>query len=185
MTSPSICVFDGKRFSLGNCTFHYLTDRNYLQDKFKHKTTVHLNGHPVPHKYINNTDRFNQISDWAINIVEEANPDFVALEGYSMGSTIGRAFDIAENTMLLKYKMFLKGWKEPLIYAPTSVKKFATGKGNASKQSLLDTFKTENNVNLNDILGMKSQKPVNPVSDIIDSYYITSMLFEDAQNLAL
>lgn len=184
MTSPSICVFDGKRFSLGNCHFHFLTDRKYLIETFKHKTVFKATGYEVPWKYINNTDRFNQISKWAMKIINEAEPDHIAIEGYSMGSTTGRAFDIAENTMLLKYKMYNKGWKEPLIYAPTSVKKFATGKGNAGKQLLLEAFKTENNVNLNDILGMKTQKPANPVSDIIDSYYITKMLHEDSMNLA-
>lgn len=184
ITSPALCLFEGKRWALGNCQFHFMTDKKTLHDTFKHKTTVHLTGAPsipVQENYTDNMYRFERISNWAVNIINDFQPEFIAIEGYSMGSTIGRAFDIAENTALLKYK--IQNNYPYLVYPPTVVKKFATGKGNASKIAIRDAFVEETGINLNDILGLKTSKPTNPVSDIIDAYYIAKLLYEDRDQL--
>ena len=55
---------------------------------------------------------------------------------------------------------------------PTVIKKDTTGKGNANKELMYETFLTETNVDLQSKLSSKSTKIVNPVSDIVDSYYI-------------
>jgi Holliday junction resolvasome RuvABC endonuclease subunit len=185
ITSPAICLFDGKRWALGNCQFHFMTDKKTLHETFKYKTTVDMTGVPsipVMENYTDNLLRFERICDWAYGLIKDFNPEFVAIEGYSMGSAIGRAFDIAENTALLKYKFHQNG-NPYLVYPPTVIKKYATGKGNASKIAMRDSFIEETGVNLNDVLGLKTQKPTNPVSDIIDAYYIAKLLYEDRDQL--
>jgi crossover junction endodeoxyribonuclease RuvC len=82
--------------------------------------------------YNSDEDRYDDISNWAINITQKHDVDNVILEGYSYGST-GKVFNIAENTAILKYNL----WDSRipfLIVPPTTIKKFATGKGNANKQ---------------------------------------------------
>ena len=67
--------------------------------------------------------------------------------------------------------------------APTVIKKWAIGKGNASKQDLIEHFNKEHNVNLQDVLGTEQD---NPISDIVDSYNICKYgekWRSDAQNL--
>ena len=57
-----------------------------------------------------------------------------------MGSR-GKVFNLAENTGLLKHKL----WKhniEVILQSPSSIKKFATTKGNANKNVMLkETYK--------------------------------------------
>ena len=56
---------------------------------------------------------------------------------------------------------------------PSVVKKFASGKGNADKQLMYDSFKKETNINLMNLF--EQEKLNNPVTDIVDSYYIAKV----------
>ena len=58
----------------------------------------------------------------------------VALEDYAFAAK-GRVFHIAENTGILKYKLFQQGIPLETI-SPSAVKKNATGKGNADKEMM-------------------------------------------------
>ena len=67
------------------------------------------------------------------------------------------------------------------IIPPSEIKKFATGKGNASKEKMYESFFQETGVPLTSFLGMSRQKTEpqkikSPVSDIVDSYYICKFL---------
>ncbi len=188
MNCPCITLFEGDTFSFDNCQVHFLIDKKSLHDTFGN-----IHGHPYPDGWTENTERFDKVSQWAFDLILDFNPDHIAMEGYSMNSQIGRAFDIAENTAFLKLKL-LQGSKFPsekriqkpfpLLYPPTSVKKFAVGKGNSPKDPVVQQFYKEANVNLHDILGIKSKKfDINPISDIADSYFITKLLFTDANHL--
>ena len=53
--------------------------------------------------------------------------------------------------------------------APTQIKKYATGKGNANKELMRSNFEEQTGVFLQDIMEHTGE---NPISDIIDSYYI-------------
>ena len=92
------------------------------------------------------------------------------MENYAYGAT-GRVFNIAENTGILKKQLREAGFKYTVI-PPTVIKKYATGKGNASKDLMYETFLSETQVDLQSQLSPKSTKISNPVSDIVDSYYI-------------
>ena len=92
------------------------------------------------------------------------------MEDYAYAAT-GRVFHIAENMGILKYELKSKGFNYTTI-PPTVIKKFATQKGNASKDLMLESFQKEKST-LNLI-----QDSGNPASDIIDSYFICKYGYE-------
>ena len=75
----------------------------------------------------------------------------------------------------MKHKLYTKGIRfETLV--PSVVKKLATGKGNADKEKMYDKFYEETGVNLMEALDQQTLK--NPVTDIVDSYYIARAGYE-------
>ncbi len=114
MTSPSICVHYGEDWSIRNCQFYFLTDRPKLEGK-----TNQFNGtlHPI---HSCEEQRYDNISNWAMSIIQPVDANRIVLEGYSFGST-GRVFHIAENIGLLKHKMWEAKFKFDVI-APTAIK---------------------------------------------------------------
>lgn len=167
LTSPAVCICeDSENFSVNNCLFFYLTStKKYevLVDRFR--------GYLFP-EYESDVERYHNISQWALKLIEHYQAKHVFLEGYSMGST-GRVFNIAENTALLKYKLWLHDI--PLTtFPPTVIKKFATTKGNANKELMQSEFVAETGYDLKKLLG-QTEKQWNPSSDIIDSYWIAKL----------
>lgn len=55
------------------------------------------------------------------------------------------------------------------LVAPTTLKKFATTKGNATKPAMAAAFWEENNVDIKKELGLSGE---NPSSDIVDAYFL-------------
>lgn len=164
MTSPAICVHDGESWSFDNCKFYYLIKKDkhiVINDK--------LHGSLYP-DYEYDPERYDNLSKWSLEVIRKHKATKVHLEGYAFGA-VGRVFQIAENTGALKYRI----WKEGLSYEvvpPTVIKKFGCGKGNANKEKLWEAFKEETNYNLFNILGQEEGKHWNPVSDMVDSYFI-------------
>ena len=98
------------------------------------------------------------------------------MEDYAFAAT-GRVFHIAENTGVLKYKIYNSG--VPLeVVPPTTVKKFATGKGNSDKDQMHQAFMIETGMDLKWKITPDKTNVGNPVSDIIDSYYICKYLYD-------
>lgn len=169
MTSPSICVHEGTEWSIDRCTLYYLVKKD------KHMVvTDHIKGSIYP-EYTVDPERYDNLSKWSINILQKHEVTDVYLESYAFGAT-GRVFQIAENTGSLKYRMWKEGFKYDVV-PPTVIKKFATGKGNANKEKLWESFKEETNVNLFNILGQEEGKAWNPVSDMVDAYYLAKYGF--------
>lgn len=142
--------------------------------KWDGKLSDNLEGIPYP-AYTTEEERIYKLSTITTAIVEnETNKGhdvLVSIEGYSFGSTGMRLFQIAENTGLLKNMLWLKKIDFNVV-PPTTVKKLATGKGNAQKQVVYDCFCKETGLNLHDTFGFKSNKAVNPISDIADAYWM-------------
>ena len=68
-------------------------------------------------------------------------------------------------------------WKNKLTFKtfpPTVIKKFATGKGNSNKEQMYEAFVDEllTPDDLKERLTPKAKKVINPISDIVDSYFI-------------
>jgi len=124
-------------------------------------------------EYTSPIERFTQISTWAINkfnTLEYNLKDIkVFIEGYSFGSKGRAVFQIAENCGILKYRLeYLNIPYETVV--PSVVKKFATGKGNADKDTMYESFLEETKIDLKKIFD--TDKVGNPISDIVDSFYI-------------
>ena len=63
---------------------------------------------------------------------------------------------------------------------PSVVKKYASGKGNADKELMYQTLKKETKVDL--MKDFDQQKLNNPVTDIVDAYYIAKVGYENQSN---
>jgi Holliday junction resolvasome RuvABC endonuclease subunit len=160
LSSPGICISDKQTTDINDCVFHYLTSRKKLTfPSSQFIGTLHKD-------YLNSEERFDQISSWAINIIIKQKDPIVYLEGYAFGARGRALFQIAENSGLLKFKLYKLGIKFVLV-EPTKAKKFFSGKGNASKAYMGDSFFKKTNIDLEKILGTPTE---NPASDIVDSY---------------
>jgi Holliday junction resolvasome RuvABC endonuclease subunit len=164
LSSPCICIHDGPAFSISNCSFHYLTSTKKYEGVWRQNVNINGNLHLY---FTSDEQRYAAITKWVLELLQEG--DVICIEGYSMAST-GRVFNIAENAGLLKHYLWKHRFKFSVV-PPTVIKKFATGKGNANKEKLQESFIEETGVNIKYILNM-TEKQWNPSSDIIDAYYL-------------
>lgn len=172
LCGPAICLYktsDPKKFVYSDCTFFFLTD-NKRQSEIR---TTNIFGERLS-DWDSSEQRYETIADWALDIVMGCS--HIAVEGYAYAATSNRIFQVAENTGLLKYKLYQLGIPVTVI-PPTDVKKFATGKGNADKNAMYTAFLHETGANIKTLLTPKREECVSPVSDIVDSYYICKRLF--------
>ncbi len=170
LTSPAICINDG------TLKFYYLTTKK----KWVGKQSENIIGYE--HKeWTDPIERFKNISDFVIDILF-TNPLFepttpkIFIEGYSFGSKGQGLFQIAENCGILKFRLQEKNYDYSII-VPSVVKKGATGKGNADKDMMYEAFLKDTKIDLKKILD--TDKVGNPLSDIVDSYYIQKVGYEN------
>ncbi len=163
LSCPCICTYEGEseNFSFSRCEFTWLTDTKKYAI-----TRDNLFGKVMP-KYSSDMERYANISDWALVALEGSRG--ITIEGYSMGST-GRVFNLAENAGILKYRLYNLRYSVDVV-PPTVIKKFATGKGNANKWKMQDTFIKETGIDLKEELGM-TELMWSPSGDIIDAFYM-------------
>ena len=175
LNSPAICVSASGSTGFSDCTFYYLTNKK----KYIGKMLENVIGYE--HKEYNGPiERFKNLSDWVLHILDtlhkKQDNKIIFIEGYSYGSKGQAIFQIAENGGILKYRLQKK--YECRTMAPSVIKKFATGKGNADKEMMYETFKRTQTVDFKKVFGV--EKLNNPITDIIDSYYIMRAGYEDS-----
>lgn len=164
MTCPAITLIRlSDPFTFSNCQLCYLSDRvpvddlqNVVGTRFK--------------DYASNEERFDKISEWAVNTIPHNDSVAVFLEDYSFGSK-GKVFHIAENTSVLKHKLYKLNIPIFTI-PPTVVKKFARGKGVGTKDQMYDAFLKQTGVELMPIFMPKAECVGSPVGDLVDSFFI-------------
>lgn len=168
LNGPAVCVYNNsKPFNFYNCNFYFLTDTK------RYATTFLSNVYgELFQPYEEDCERYDSISDWVMRVT--AGSDTVALEGYAYNAT-GRVFHIAENTGILKYKLYQAGVPVDII-EPTRVKKLASGKGNADKPKMYEAFIKETGVDLQQIITPSKTLLGSPVTDLVDSFYICKTL---------
>ena len=179
LTSPAICVWksddDNGPFGFDSCDLYYLES-----SKQQSRTTEHgiLNLHSDPYPEWNTEEeRHDLLSDWAIAIISGCE---TFIEGYAY-ATVGKSHvrSVAENMGLLKHKLY-KQHQSFTSIPPTVIKKYATGKGNANKDLMYESFTAEllTPPDLQKSLQPKSKKLSNPVTDLVDAYFIAKWGWE-------
>ena len=173
LTSPAMCIM--AKPNIANCMFYYLTINKKLVGTFKNAVGY------LHQDHYSEQERYDNIAEFFLNKIplEHKKVPDIFIEDYSFGST-GRVFHIAENAGILKYKFWEVGYKFDTV-APTTVKKFATGKGNADKAKMYEAFKNETGEDFNMLLN-KNLTLGSPVTDIVDSYYIAKYGYEKVKN---
>ena len=161
LTSPAVCVnIDGD----AGLMFYYLTSKK----KYIGMMSEEIIGYE--HKeWKDPIERFTYISDFAIEIIKQTKNPEIYIEGYSYGSKGRGLFQIAENCGILKYRLQEQNFNYETV-VPSVVKKGATGKGNADKDLMYEAFVKEVKIDLKKLFD--TEKVGNPLSDIVDSYYI-------------
>ena len=168
LCGPAICISDmNEPFDFHSCEFFFLTNIKKHAKKIKQNITgeTFLD-------YNQEIQRYETIADWAADKVTGCSR--IGLEGYAYNAT-GKIFHIAENTGVLKYKLYQKSLPVD-IFTPSVIKKFATGKGNASKDLMYQSFLEDTGVPLSQFMGMNKDKIKSPLSDIVDAFYICKYL---------
>ena len=173
LTSPAICIYseeeDGGYFYFDRCMLYYLSNNEKRQQLAAGSGLGNIRAELYP-KWDTQEERHDVLSSWVLELIQGCSEVFI--EGYAYGVTSNRA-PIYENTAILKHKM----WKRKITfktYPPTVVKKFATGKGNANKEQMYEAFVDEllTPTDLKERLTPRATKVINPISDIVDAYFI-------------
>jgi len=174
LRGPCICIFNGRLrdpFVVDKCSFYYLTTVKKNAEVFGN-----IFYGEMFEDYNHECERYESIADWAVDKVLAC--DQIALEGYAYSASGRAVFQIAENCGLLKYKLHQCG-KPVEIITPSAVKKFATQKGNANKEKMVDQFTKDTGIDLKKLITPDKKDVGSPVSDIADSFYICWKLYHD------
>ena len=159
-TSPAMCIKVDDKWDI-----HYLTSKRIVVDEYWCDPFLFF-GHKLP-KISVQIARYKYISNWAIDVLDSYDVRVVFLEDYAYAA-VGKVFQIGENTGILKYRLMNRDIPFYQI-PPTVIKKYATGKGNANKDIMLANFITSTGVDIRAVMDYTGD---NPISDVVDSYYI-------------
>ena len=133
--------------------------------------------------YNSNEERYYNISNTLmtelIKHIDKDNELKINIENYGYATT-GLVFNIAECTSVFKQMLWFNLGISPNYHlnliAPSTVKKMFTGKGNANKMVMYETFCGLSTVDIYDCfynIGKMNTKNIpSPISDIIDSIVI-------------
>lgn len=170
ITGPAIAIYNTKDdFKFENVTYFYMTkQKSQTQQRFPNVYGTLFGD------FQTDEERFNDISDWAMECLDDC--DHIAMEGYAMGAK-GKVFNLAENCGLLKHKLWANQY-DFQIYAPSEIKKFATGKGNANKEAMYQAFLNDEEIDLHSTMIPNKKKVDGPVTDMVDAHYIVKLLKE-------
>lgn len=131
-----------------------------------------------PSAGVSDEERYYRLAETTVNFIKSKTDErIVYIEDYSFQSK-GNTFNIGEATGALKQRLWLEGFEIQKL-SPGSIKKFASGKGNANKTGMLDAFIDKTGYDWNESYfgfkhpiekGMKNIPA--PITDIIDAYWI-------------
>lgn len=119
------------------------------------------------YKTKNMVEVVNTIYDLILNEVKKYTPAVnVVIEGISYGSSIRTKsiFDLAGLNYMIRYKLITSDIQHLnlSIATPSNIKKYATGKGNANKESIMTIFKYI----------FPEMQNIPKLDDIADSYFM-------------
>lgn len=114
---------------------------------------------------LNQYKRIIVIRDFVSMIIERHNVAKIHFEGYAFGASSSAVTGLAELGGVIRTMVFERGLDMDII-PPSSVKKFATGKGNAKKEQMVAAFKSQ-------ILVPDAISNCPSLNDIADSFFIS------------
>src|SRR5512137_1937925 len=134
LTCPAVCVANSKSFTE---SYFYFLHNNAKHHGFT--LDDHILGDPHD-EYLSDQQRYENIASWVLGILAPFDKEsvYILIEDYAFAAK-GRVFNLAENCGLLKYLLYKNGYKFSTI-APSVIKKYATGKGNANKEAMWNAF---------------------------------------------
>lgn len=128
----------------------------------------------TPSTTVGEIPRYIELAQWVLQIVDQQRPSHIILEDYAFGAS-GRLTQLSENAGTLKVKLFETFPTIPVhVVAPTSMKKFATGKGNATKDIIWEAFVATfpEGKDWHTHCHPKAKKIGSPAGDIADAYFL-------------
>jgi hypothetical protein len=176
-----VCVWEAKQndelFDFDTCDLYYLEHLQRWKSAGRPPAGF-LNLHAADYpEWDTEEQRHDLLTDWTMSIIQGCE---VFIEGYAF-ATSGKSHvrSVAENTGLLKHKMY-KANQSFTSIPPTVIKKYATGKGNANKEVMYEAFSAEllTPTDLQERLRPNSKKLSNPVTDLVDAYFIAKWGWE-------
>lgn len=174
---PAVCIhpISTPYYSFTDCRIHYRysTAARVLRDSVILPNTIG----EMHQSYSCDEERYNQVAWWVLGCLSAYTVKMIVIEDYAFAAK-GRVFHIGENTGILKHHLWSNRWSYKVV-APTAIKKFATGKGNAKKDMMIDQFIKDTGVDLPEIIGTKGIQSDSPTSDIVDAFYVCKWAFEN------
>jgi Holliday junction resolvasome RuvABC endonuclease subunit len=165
LTSPGMTIHTGIEWNFSACQFFAISDRK--------KSITFQKGFlwvQQMEEYLSQDERMDNLASTFTGWCQQHRVEQVFIEDYAFAAR-GRIFHIGENTGILKNKLYHLGIPYSVV-APPTVKKFATGRGNAQKDGMSQAFLEETKLDLHKLLNTENIINTSPTSDIIDSYYI-------------
>ena len=166
VTSPGLCVHDGDLWTPSSCRFHGLESRKTFPER---EGVIELVRYP---EWETDSERYGRLAQWALDRIPVGAT--VGLENFAMHA-VGRMTSIAENVGVLKFRFYEAGHSDPVMISPTSVKKFATGNGRASKDDMVAAFEKET--------GLDAELAGKAREDIADAYFICKYALGATQSI--
>ena len=176
LTSPAITECRGE-WKKENIYSYCIVKTDRQLERWSNIPHIQVTKYP---KYNTEMERYTRLSEWVIDRIVKYNirPKKVFIEDYAFAAT-GRVFHIAENMAILKKS--LTDVRIPyFMVPPTVIKKHASGKGNANKEKMYESFVADTNRKLTEEFETKCDG--NPISDIVDSYWICKYGYEHGTN---
>lgn len=171
ITCPAICIHNTEsgQLSFENCNFYFNQD-SITKKEQKRRDSLKFPNIFWSERFLTDSPemRYYCLADWGLSICLESHIDIAILEAYALGAK-GRVFNIAEATGLLKH-YFYRNRIKIVTYPPTENKKSFSGKGNANKQLMIETFNQKSGINIAEHFGYDSLFTGSPISDMVDSY---------------
>lgn len=113
-------------------------------------------------------DRAVEIANGLLQKADQHKPDRIALEGLAFAMVGNRTRDLAGLQYTIVNAFRARGYKIEII-PPNTVKKVATGKGNAKKEALLDALPEGIRYHFEHNIGAKKSRGL---YDLTDAYWI-------------
>ncbi len=163
MSCPAITIADlDKEWKFENFRVEYLIGTK------KYITTIepfNMEGKSIPKDYKHNEERWHLIADWVVSNVKEC--EYINLESQSFGSIGSALCQISEMHGVVKNYLY-KNNINIILTPPSQNKKSFSGKGNATKLEMIESFKSKYKLDLLNTFNIIGNN-LHPVEDIVDS----------------